>query len=127
MKESRKKAKFRKSSRWNDFRRFMKKKYKVDYITGQPLSAGWQLHHCDMNSAHYSQLREENFICLNRATHIMLHQLYRLSWREVLSNMTEVLERMEIINERNNNSKGQSVRLPDDRLLHSEECMGDTG
>ena len=101
MKTQNKKSKFRASSKWKDFRKKMKEKQKVDFITGKPLYAGFNLHHLDLDEKHYEDIsNEDNFICLNRKSHDLIHFLFRYKeWRQLLKNIEILLERMEKIND----------------------------
>lgn len=97
-KEAKHKQKFRTSAKWKKFRAYMKKKYKVDAITGKPLRAGWQLHHLDMSDENYEDLKEENFICLNRNTHKIIHEIFRYDTDQYLYNMNKYLCKMKELN-----------------------------
>lgn len=98
-KEQKHKSKFRQTSKWKNWRKYLKGKRKVDAVTGKPLLKGWNLHHCDMNDAHYENLVEDNFECLNKASHEMIHWLFRYkNWRELLTNIYRILEKMEKLN-----------------------------
>ena len=79
----------------------MKDKRKIDAVTGRPLLKSWNLHHCDLNEAHYEDIsNEDNFECLNKTTHEVVHWLFRYkNWREVLKNIEALLEKMEVIND----------------------------
>lgn len=101
MKIQNKKSKFRASSKWKDFRKKMKDKQKVDFITGKPLYAGFNLHHLDLDENHYEDIsNEDNFICLNRKSHDLIHFLFRYKeWRQLLKNIETLLEIMEKIND----------------------------
>lgn len=94
------KTKFRQSTKWKDFRKEMKQKNKVDFLTQKPLYSGWNLHHLDLNEANYEKIEnEENFCCLNRLSHEFIHWLFRYKdWREILKRIYELLEKMESIN-----------------------------
>lgn len=72
----------------------MKKKYKVDAITGKPLRAGWQLHHLDMSDENYEDLNEERFICLNRNSHKIIHEIFRYDYDTYLQNLKTYLDKM---------------------------------
>lgn len=80
----------------------MKDKRKIDVVTGRPLLKGWNLHHCDLNEAHYEDIsNEDNFECLNQTTHKFVHWLFRYkNWREILKNIETLLEKMEKLNRR---------------------------
>lgn len=72
------KTKFRATSRWRDFRKFIKDTRQVDEVTLKPLRAGFQVHHLDLRPEHYTNIEdEERFLACNRLTHSMLHDLYR--------------------------------------------------
>ena len=96
-----KKRNFRASSKWKDFRKKMKEKQKVDFITGKPLYAGFNLHHLDLDEKHYEDIsNEDNFVCLNRKSHDLIHFLFRYkNWRQLLKNIETLLEIMEKLND----------------------------
>lgn len=96
--KSKHKQEFRKSAKWKKFRAYMKNKYKVDAITGKPLRAGWQLHHLDMRDEHYEDLKEENFICLNRNSHKIIHEIFRYDIVAYMFNLNRYLEKMKLLN-----------------------------
>ena len=97
-----KKSKFRSTSIWKSFRKSMKDKRKNDAVTGRPLLKGWNLHHCDLNETHYEDIsNEDNFECLNKTSHEVVHWLFRYkNWREILKNIETLLEKMEKLNRR---------------------------
>lgn len=98
-KEAKLKTKFRQSSKWKNFRKYMKKRQGVDFVTQKPLLSGFQLHHEDMSAENYENLNPDNFVCLNRTTHKVCHWLFRYTnWREILSNLYIILEKMERLN-----------------------------
>lgn len=103
MKTQNKKSKFRASSEWKSFRKKMKEKQKVDFITGKPLYKGFNLHHLDLDEKHYEDIsNEDNFVCLNQKSHYLIHFLFRYKeWRQLLKNTETLLERMEKINDNN--------------------------
>jgi len=88
------KANFRMSSAWKNFRVKMKKKASCfDWITKQPLTKTWNLHHLDLRSANYKDISDpERFIPLNENTHEFIHWLYTL-W----SKDKKVLTRIEFV------------------------------
>ena len=100
MKTQNKKSKFRSTSAWKNFRKKMKEKQKVDFITGKPLYAGFNLHHLDLDEKHYEDIsNEDNFVCLNKTSHETIHWLFRYkNWRQLLKNIETLLEKMEKIN-----------------------------
>ena len=95
------KTKFRTTAKWKKFRSKLKKERKYDAVTGKPLLKGWNLHHCDLNESHYSDIsNEDNFECLNKNSHEFVHWLFRYkNWREVLANTYKILNKMERLND----------------------------
>jgi hypothetical protein len=112
MNESQKaKRKFRTSKQWKTFRNFMKKlSGNKDLITNKPLRKGFSVHHLDLREENYNILFPDNFVCLNNLTHKTVHFLYTYYKNDpaVLDRLREVLERMVVINEGDNNDKGKS-------------------
>ena len=95
------KSKFRATSKWKKFRSQMKTERKIDYITQKRLLKGWNLHHLDLNEQNYQDISDETkFVCLNKMTHEIVHDLYRYYVKdpEVIDRLKEVLERMRQIN-----------------------------
>ncbi len=92
------KAKFRDSAVWKNFRNLLKKERKVDFVTGKPLRAGFQLHHCDLNPEHYKNLNPDNFVTLSRFSHSWVHKIYRYNWEEVLARLAMVFRKMDELN-----------------------------
>lgn len=95
------KSKFRRSSKWKNFRNYLRRKRCVDYITQKPLYAGWNLHHLDLDKNHYEDISDESkFECLNKKTHDVVHFLYQYYIKDkmVIARLTTVLEKMKIIN-----------------------------
>ena len=66
---------FRRTTVWTSFRKYMKDKYKVDYLTGRKLTRTWNLHHRNFRPTEYTNLKEESFRCLNNQQHDVLHVL----------------------------------------------------
>ena len=65
----------------------------VDFITKQPLSKTWNLHHLDLRSAHYTNISDsERFLPLNKETHDFIHWLYSLWYRD-----RRILKRIQIV------------------------------
>ncbi len=96
-KNSELKAKFRKSPEWKNFRKHMAELYdNKDAITGKPLRKGWNLHHMDMSVENYKDLCEDKYIPLNRASHEMLHQVFRYSY--AIDKLVYYVHKMEEIN-----------------------------
>ena len=96
-KNSELKAKFRRSPEWKNFRKHMAELYdNKDAITGKPLRKGWNLHHIDMSVENYKDLCEDKYIPLNRASHEMLHQVFRYSY--AIDKLVYYVHKMEEIN-----------------------------
>lgn len=98
-KNSELKSKFRRSPEWKNFRKHMADLYyNKDAITGKPLRKGWNLHHLDMSVENYQDLDESKFIPLNKATHEMLHQVFRYSY--AIDKLVYYVQKMENINKK---------------------------
>lgn len=96
------KNKFRRSSKWLEFRAYQKKKHNIDCITLSPLRKGWNLHHLDLNEEHYEDLsNESHFVPLNKKTHDVIHFLYIYYKKDekVLERLKELLNQMKEINQ----------------------------
>lgn len=95
------KSKFRRSAKWLKFRAYLKKARKVDAITNKPLYKGWTLHHCDLNQSNYTNIsNENNFECLNKQSHDVVHFFARHDdWRDMIKRLEVILEKMEKINQ----------------------------
>lgn len=101
MKNSEKKAKFRRTKEWKDFRKkIYEKQNGIDIITGKKLYKGWNLHHCDMSSENYDKLIEDNFVALNKKMHEVVHILFRYykNDKTILSRLEQILEKMDELN-----------------------------
>lgn len=64
---------FRATTVWKSFRKSMKDKYKVDFLTKRKLTKTWNLHHRNFRPTEYTNLKEESFRCLNNQQHDVLH------------------------------------------------------
>ena len=104
---------FRTTHAWVDFRKtFEVDTYKelkngkkkpikaVDYLTGNPLKKGYQLHHMDLNSEHYTDLIREHFIPLNPQSHDTLHWAYTQMCKDkdFINRFVDLLNKMYEIN-----------------------------
>lgn len=95
---------FRRSKEWATFRNKIKKKQKIDPVTGNPLVKGFNLHHRDFNPANYEDISDENkFVGLNQMTHEVLHFIYGSGdklkdWRTILKKLKEQCEIMDMYN-----------------------------
>lgn len=98
------KVQFRRSKEWKTFRNKIKKKQKIDPITGSPLTKTCNCHHLNLNPKHYTDIeKEENFVCLNSTTHAVIHWFYgdsknRKDWKTRIKRVIEFLELMDNIN-----------------------------
>ena len=102
------KIEFRNSQEWRDFRHAVaeRQNYK-DYITGQPLTDGFNCHHCCMVNSEYKNLKFENFIAVNHDTHKKIHELFKPGWQDnvdansqyykILQKMSELNDDIEIV------------------------------
>jgi hypothetical protein len=96
------KTKFRRSAKWKKFKAYVRKIKKVDCITLYPLRKGHNLHHLDLNEAHYEDVSDiSHFEPLNRKTHETVHFLYPYYVKDnaIIDRLRDLLERMRIINE----------------------------
>lgn len=89
------KSKFRASSKWKNFRSYLAKKRKVDYISQRPLRSGFNVHHCD--EKHYDLLDEERFYCLQKSMHQVVHRLYTYYKKDptIIERLEEILQKMQ--------------------------------
>jgi len=100
--DSRERANFRSTKQWREFRKKKRAEEKIDYLTQSRLTPKFNLHHMDLNSDHYSDLsKPENFICLNRKSHDLIHFLYTQYVKDpnVLLRLENVLKTMKDLNQ----------------------------
>jgi len=91
-------AQFRKSDAWHAFKAKCRLLTSTDFITREPLSKTWNLHHLDLNVKHYDDISDiHKFMPLNKKTHELVHELYKTYRRDhkVLDRLKIVLEKME--------------------------------
>lgn len=96
---SKEKDMFRSTTCWKEFRaRFAKL---VDPITLRKLPKRFQLHHCDLNPEHYTDLVFDNFFPFNGSTHDIVHYLYGYyrKDKDVLKRLKRVLDKMVELND----------------------------
>ena len=101
MKNSDKKAKFRKSKEWKEFRKkIYEKQNGKDYVTGKKLYKMYNVHHLDMSAENYEKLDEDNFIALNKQMHDTVHILFRYYAKDpsILEKLEKILERIKELN-----------------------------
>lgn len=71
------KRKFRNSSKWKNFRKYISDKFdKTDPISHKSLRKGYTVHHLLLDKNKYEELKEENFIPLNKQMHDVIHICY---------------------------------------------------
>lgn len=95
------KTKFRRSVKWKRFKAFMKKLRKVDCVTLSPLRKGHNLHHLDLDEAHYEDISDDShFEPLNKKTHDTVHFLYGYYVKDkgIIDRLRDLLDRMVEIN-----------------------------
>lgn len=95
------KTKFRRSSKWMKFRRYMKAKQKIDPITGSLLTLSCSVHHMDLREENYEKLDDEShFVALNSTSHATVHFLWNAhgGWRRAVLSIISILKSMERIN-----------------------------
>ena len=86
--EAKHKRDFRRSGKWTKFRKLLKNERKVDPITGRPLTAHCQCHHCCMADDQYENLNPD-----------LIHLLFATrDWRRALQEVKRILEKMESLN-----------------------------
>lgn len=95
-----KKTKFRRSNRWKNFRRELKRKQVFDPVTGSRLSTTAVAHHLDLRPENYEKLSEDRQVMLNPQTHDVLHYLYgdgnrRYDWRKRIMALIGLCRRMD--------------------------------
>ena len=98
------KTKFRRSSKWMKFRKYMKEKQKFCAVTGSKLGPTANLHHINLDETQYENIEcEKNFIFLSKTAHEVVHWLWGKGtndWRGRLKALWRILYRMEQVNTR---------------------------
>lgn len=97
------KQKFRTTKKWKYFRKKKIEEQKFDPITGAKLGKMANCHHCDLDESHYEDLSiEDNFVCLNKMSHDIIHFLFSRKdpkrWRKRILNVINILKKMENLN-----------------------------
>lgn len=100
MSDTEKKNKFRASQKWKKFRKDLKKKQKVDPITGSKLTPRAVCHHRDLRPENYEMVSEERQVMLNPQSHDLIHYVYGdgnkyYDWKERLENLRKLCEEMD--------------------------------
>lgn len=97
-----KKRNFRQSKKWKELRhRIHVKQEGRDPITNKKLLKGANLHHKNLDEREYENLsNEEWFVYLNKATHDVVHFLYRyyVNDKDIINRLTNLLDEMIKIN-----------------------------
>ena len=100
--KQKKKRNFRASKKWKDFRHKINVKQNgLCYITHKKLYKSANLHHIDLNEAHYEDIsNENNFVFLNKSMHDVVHAIWRYYKTDklVLKRLEEVLQMMLLTN-----------------------------
>lgn len=92
-----KKAMVRKTPAWRQLRTDIVEEYNnKDALTLKPLRLGFNVHHLDMNVDRYDDLSIEKFRPLNKASHDVVHTLYRYYEKDetILERLKEILDMM---------------------------------
>lgn len=97
--DSKQRSEFRKSKEWHEFKAKCRLHTSRDFITNEPLSRSWNLHHLDLNVGRYSNIGDMNrFMPLNSTTHKVIHEVYK--WykkdKKVIDRLLLVFEKMEV-------------------------------
>lgn len=100
-----KKNKFRRTNKWKNFRKELKRKQKTDPVTGSRLSTSCTCHHLDLSMDNYEKVSEDRQVMLNPETHDVVHYFFgdgnrRYNWRCRILNIIRILKRMEKYNGR---------------------------
>lgn len=96
---------FRQSQEWKNFRenKAIEQDY-LDFVTGEPLTDNWNLHHLDLNQSHYFDISDpSHFVALNKTTHNIIHRLFLEDWEKQVLDEKEVyiLSKMKELNQNN--------------------------
>ena len=95
------KESFRKSKKWEVFRKFKYAESSKDFITHKRLKNNYNLHHLDLNPDNYTDISNpDHFENLNSETHSIVHKLYRYYKKDpqVQDRLKDLLDRMVDIN-----------------------------
>lgn len=100
-----KKSKFRRSNKWKNFRRELKRNQVFDPVTGSRLSTSAVCHHLDLRPENYEKVSEDRQVMLNPQTHDCLHYLYgdgnrRYDWRKRILALIRLCKEMDRFNGR---------------------------
>lgn len=97
------KRNFRNSKVWKLFRHQKNVEQNgLCFITLKKLNKRSNLHHLDLNPAHYADLSNpDNFVFLNKSMHDVVHALYRYYAKDpkIIDRLIFVLNKMKEINE----------------------------
>ena len=98
-----KKNKFRRSNKWKNFRRELKRNQKFDPITGSKLTPTAVCHHLDLQPDNYEKVSEDRQVMLNPQSHDVLHYVYgdgnrRYNWRKRILNIIRLCKAMDKFN-----------------------------
>ena len=79
----------------------MKAKQKVCQLTLRPLLKSWNLHHMKMDEDSYENIsNENNFKCLNKKSHEVIHFLFRyyVNDEDIIKRLEYILKEMKRVN-----------------------------
>lgn len=91
------KAKVRNTPEWRQFRILLQEHFNgLDALTLKKLRLGWNAHHMDMSLENYDLLELNRFVPLNKASHNLIHILYRYYKNDesILQRLKEILDKM---------------------------------
>lgn len=99
------KNKFRRSNRWNNFRKELKREQKTDPVTGSRLTTTATCHHKSLKPEEYELLSRDRQVMLNSLTHKVLHFIYgdtdrRYDWRKRILALIRLCKEMDRFNGR---------------------------
>lgn len=95
--DSEKRAEFRKTQEWKDFRKVLREEQRIDPVTQSRLTPTANCHHKDQRIENYSNLDSKRFIMLNKKTHTVIHFLYayyKKYGEQVFDALHEILDDM---------------------------------
>lgn len=95
--DSEKRAEFRQTQEWKDFRKALREEQKIDPVTQSKLTPTANCHHIDQRIENYSNLDPERFVMLNKKTHTVIHFLftyYKKYGEQVFVALHKILDKM---------------------------------
>lgn len=92
---------FRSSKEWKDHRKHIADMQDSrDVVTDKRLLKGYQCHHMNLDKDHYTDLNDEDFICVNKNTHRFIHWLWTYYKKDpdIIKRIEGVMNTMSLIN-----------------------------